>query len=486
MGQPARVVWSPQPGPQKALLDCPYKCILFGGARGGGKTDGILGKWAIKGERYGKAFNAVFFRREMPQQDDLIERAKEIYEPIGGRWLEQKKTFLLPSGGRIRFRPLDTVKDAQKYQGQNVTDAAVEEAGNYPDPAPIDMLFGCLRSRGGVPIQLLLTANPGGSGHQWLKARFIDPSPRGMVPIVRKLPNGKEFRMMFIPSRVQDNRILLANDPDYVDRLYLVGSAELVKAWLTGDWNVVTGAYFSQFGDRHVVDPFKVPRHWARFRAFDWGYAKPFCCGWYAVSDGRCVNCSDRGCPQGEKCLRFPRGALVKYREWYGKTGPNKGVRLEDPEIARGIKRLSAGEEYEYSVADPSMFDGEGGPCPAESFRLEGVVFRRADNDRKAGWRQFRTRLGNKDFGHTPMIYFFSTCRDSIRTIPTLQHDDLDAEDLDSDGEDHAADETRYACMSRPFVRDPGKEDEPVRDITKATFRELMKLSPRRGGHKRV
>lgn len=59
--------WRPQPGPQKALIDCPLPEILFGGARGGGKTDGILGKYALKEARYGAAFNAVFFRKEMPQ-----------------------------------------------------------------------------------------------------------------------------------------------------------------------------------------------------------------------------------------------------------------------------------------------------------------------------------------------------------------------------------------------------------------------------------
>jgi len=89
----------------------------------------------------------------MPQQDDLIERAKEIYLSTGARWQDQKKLFAMPHGGRIRFRPLESVTDAEKYQGQSLSDAAVEEAGNYPMPAPIDRLFGCLRSAHGVPIQ---------------------------------------------------------------------------------------------------------------------------------------------------------------------------------------------------------------------------------------------------------------------------------------------------------------------------------------------
>ena len=50
------------------------------------------------------------------------------------------------------------------------------------------------------------------------------------------------------------------------------------------------------------------------------------------------------------------------------------------------------------------------------------------------------------------MLYFLDCCEDSIRTIPTLQHDEGDPEDLDTEAEDHAADETRYGVMSRPWL----------------------------------
>lgn len=281
-----RYSWWPQPR-QKMLVDCPYPEILFGGARGGGKTDGILGKYGLKEKRWGEAFNAVFFRKEMPQQDDLIERAKSIYLPTGARYSEQKKQFAMPHGGRIRFRPLESIADAEKYQGQSLSDAAVEEAGNYPMSAPIDRLFGCLRSSHGVPIQLILTANPGGPGHHWIKERFIDPAPLGMRRIVRDLPNGKEHHAVYIPSKITENRILLNADPDYISRLYLVGSVELVRAWLEGDWNVIAGAFFPEFSIKdHVCQPFAIPLHWARIRMGDWGSARPFCILWAAIADG--------------------------------------------------------------------------------------------------------------------------------------------------------------------------------------------------------
>jgi hypothetical protein len=479
--QPTVTTWRPQAGPQKALIDAPFGEILFGGARGGGKTDGVLGKFGLKEARFGSGFNGVFFRREMPQADDLIERAKEIYLPTGAEWREQSKTFLMPHGGRLRFRPLESIADAAKYQGQNLSDAAVEEAGNYPSSAPIDMLFGALRSKGGVPIQLILTANPGGPGHQWIKARFIAPAPEGLTPITRLMPTGKQsHRFIYIPSRVADNKILLANDPGYVDRLALTGSPELVKAWLYGDWNVIAGAFFPEFDlGRHLIAPRELPEHWFRFRSLDWGSARPFSVGWWAVSDGELPD--------------IPRGALVRYREWYGSTGkPNEGLRMTAEEVAAGIAQREAGdpkpENGLHGVADPAIFSSDGGPSIGERMaRSAKVFFRPADNARVSrqgalgGWDQVRARLRGDETG--PGLLIFSTCRDLIRTLPALQHDPDRPEDVDSDGEDHAPDELRYACMSRPWVRQkPVQKPGNIVSVgaaNTATFNDLWKTAPR-------
>jgi len=456
------IVWAPQAGPQKAFFDCPVGDILFGGSRGGGKSDGILGKYGAKAERYGRGFNGVFFRKEMPQQDDLVERSKEIFLPLGAEWIEYKKTFNFAGGGRLRFRPLESLADAEKYQGQNLTDAAVEEAGNYEDPAPLDRLHGALRSVHGVPVQLVLTANPGGPGHQWIKRRYIDPAPLGMKILTRELPNGRQHRYIYIPSRVQDNAALLSRDPGYIDRLYLVGSVELVKAWLEGDWNVIAGAFFDCWSTgKHVIRPFAVPPHWLRFGSFDWGSAKPFSMGWWAVSDGNFV---------GDRL--FPTGALIRYREWYGASEPNVGLKLPVADIAHGIRKLEGDETISYRVADPACWKVDGGPSHAETMAKEKVIFRRADNSRIAGWEQVRGRLMGHD--GVPMLYTFDTCRDLIRTLPALQHDEHRAEDVDSDAEDHAPDEARYACMSRPWTR---RLDVPlpIRSAAEMTIDEAWK-----------
>ena len=247
-------VWCPQQGPQKALVDCPLPEVLFGGSRGGGKTDGVLGKWALKERRYGPNFNAIMFRRTTVSAEDAIERSKGIYGPLGGKFNEAKLRWRMPNGGRMAFAYLESVVDADEYQGRNVTDAWIEEAGQYPTSAPIDRLFGVLRSTHVVPVQLILTANPGGAGQHWLRERYgLNPFPRGPKILTRTLPNGQLHQVAVIPSRIRDNQILMQRDPGYIGRLHMVGSADLVRAWLDGDWTAIEGAFFDCWERKHVV-----------------------------------------------------------------------------------------------------------------------------------------------------------------------------------------------------------------------------------------
>lgn len=483
-GNPS-IAWRPQAGPQQALIDCNLPEVFFGGARGGGKTDAVLGKWGIKAGHYGPDFNAIMFRRTTVSAEDAIERAKQIYLPVGARFVgSPNPTFHMPGGGRISFRYLESVSDADEWQGRNVTDAWVEEAGQYPLPAPIDRLNGVLRSAQGVPTQLVLTANPGGAGQSWIRAKYeLHPFPSFPRVITKTLANGAIHKIAVIPSRIADNRILTNRDPNYINRLYMVGSAELVRGWLMGDWSAIPGAFFDVWNENeHVIAPFQVPDHWMRFRSADWGYANPFSVGWWAVVSDPFET------PDEGKIL--PRGAIVRYREWYG-GGQGAGLRLDAEEWGKGIlsrellgKDKSGTPVYEkisYGVLDPSAFAQSGGPSIAERlFTATGgkVMFRPADNSRVGskgalgGWDQMRARLKGQD--GVPMLYSFSTCSDFIRTIPVLQHDQDKPEDLDTDGEDHAADEARYACMSRPWTAPAPKEREIQIKVRQPTMADLM------------
>jgi hypothetical protein len=457
-------VWEPQPQ-QSKFITCPLDDVAFGGARGGGKSDAVIGDFISHEDEYGEAAIGLAVRRNRVQLVELIERAKMVMTPLGYEWKTKENMFVGPKRGRWRFAYLENDSDADEYQGHSYTRIYPEEMGTFPSETPINKLQATLRSGHGVPCQMKGTCNPGGPGHQWVKARYrLDTHPRGMEVFEDRFKNpfsGEVIikRRVFIPSKVSDNRYL---GSDYVANLFLVGNEQLVRAWLDGDWSIIAGAFFPEFrADLHVIKPFSIPKHWSRIRAGDWGSAKPFSIGWYAVSDGEL--------PQ------FPRGALIKYREWYGiakdKDGrfkPNEGLMMTAEEVGRGIKEMEAPGECGDSVLDPSTFSSNGGPPIAE--RMDNG-WRPADNARvgrsgaMGGWDQLRSRLvgtcGRDPHSMSvdwssgrPMIYFFESCEHTIRTLPALQHDQSRPEDIDSDAEDHAADETRYACMSRPFIRD--------------------------------
>ena len=206
--------------------------------------------------------------------------------------------------------------------------------GNIPDSKPIDRLFGVLRSAHGVPVQMVLTANPGGPGQHWLSERYkLRPLPQSAMVLSRPLGNGKEHRYAVIPARLKDNAILLERDPGYVDRLHLVGSDALVRAWLDGDWSAVEGAFFDCWSAaRHVIEPIALPEHLHRFRSMDWGSARPFSVGWWAVASDPIRATSVTG-----GAMTLPRGCMIRYREWYGSSGPNVGLKLTAEEVGRGI-----------------------------------------------------------------------------------------------------------------------------------------------------
>lgn len=440
----AALVWAPQPGPQAALIECPFDEIFYGGARGGGKTDAMLGKFGVKQDIYGKDAVGTFFRKSRTDLREAIERSQDIYGPIGAKWRDQAKEWRFASGARLKFEYVESVKDAANYQGHNYTDLFFEELTNWADPKPIDMLRATLRSPAGVPCQFHATGNPGGPGHSWVRARYIDPAPGGWEPVTETFVDpftGEEIEKtrVFIPSRLTDNAYL---GQSYIATLHQSGSETLVNAWLMGDWSIVDGAFFDCWRSSMQLRPFEIPEHWMRFRSMDWGSAKPFSVGWWAVA-------SDDYIHEG---THIPRGALVRYREWYGcRAGePDTGLKMTAESVAAGILEREQGESISYGVCDPAMFSEDGGPSIAE--RMRPLFWQRADNARVArqghlgGWDQMRARMQNDQ------IFCFTTCVDSIRTIPVLPHDPNRAEDLDTTSEDHAADEWRYACMSRPYV----------------------------------
>ena len=463
------VIWEPRSKPQAAFIACPVFEIFFGGSRGSLKTDSTLGDWINHSSLYGQYAAGLMVRRTREELSETYERFKQVLEPLGFKF--SGYTCRGPNGSRLTFAYLDKDADADRYQGWSLTRVYVEEIGNFPQEKPVLKLMATLRSANGVPVGFRATGNPGGPGHQWVKTRYITPCPDGWQ--VQRYEYTNPFNSnvvvrdrVFIPGKITDHDLL---GDEYIAQLQMLGSETLVKAWLHGDWDVIEGAFFDGWQhDKHVVRPFTIPEHWTRFISGDWGYAAPFSFGWWAVAS------EDTQTDDG----LIPRGAMVRYREWYGvaksKDGtvqPNIGIRMDADEVGPELLLKSGEEKLSPGVIDPATWATQSGPSIAERLMSSTnykLTFRPADNKRvgvrgaMGGWDQMRGRItGQED---RPMVYCFNTCTDSIRTIPALQHDPDKAEDLDTTAEDHAADDWRYACMSRPYTRPKPGEPKPKFD----------------------
>src|SRR5678816_4589847 len=203
-GQNYKVIWAAQPQ-QAALISCPVFEVFFGGTRGGGKTDAVLGDFIVHADLYGANAIALMVRRTRTELVETIERSKQIYGPLGAVYHEQDKMWRFPNGARLRFAYLERDADADGYQGHSYTRVYVEEIGTFPTAGPVLKLMACLRSGAGVPVGFRATGNPGGPGQSWVRARYIDPAPLGWR-VVTDSVSGLE--RVYIPSRVSDNHYL--------------------------------------------------------------------------------------------------------------------------------------------------------------------------------------------------------------------------------------------------------------------------------------
>lgn len=451
--------------------------VLYGGAAGGGKSHlmrvaATLWCAAIPG------LQVYLFRRV---REDLIKNHME--GPKGFRsmlapWETAKFVRIVDdeirfwNGSKIYLCHCKDEKDIYKYQGAEIHVLLIDELTHFHDA-----MYRFLRNRVrmvGIEVpeaykgkfpRILAGANPGNVGHLWVKRTFIDGAE---TYDVRQMPQDEGgMKRQYIPALLEDNPSMSADDPGYEARLHGLGSKQLVEAMRFGNWDVVEGAFFDCWdAKRHVVKPFEIPQGWMRFGSGDWGSARPFSIGWWTVASDTIKAENQFGQP-----VTITRGAMVRYREWYGckPNEPNVGLKLYAEQVADGIVQREKKGECVYRVMDPAAFAEDGGKSIAHRMGEKGVHWRPADNARvtgrgaMGGWDQVRARLMGDDDGN-PMLLTFSTCLDSIRTIPALQHDKVRPEDVDTDGEDHAADEWRYACNSRPWIRNVAPLKKPAND----------------------
>ncbi|MGM9548256.1 MAG: phage terminase large subunit [Faecousia sp.] len=418
---------------QYDFLSDGHRHVGYGGARGGGKSWSVRTKAKILSAAY-PGIKILIVRRTFPEL--VNNHINPLREELNGiaRYNKTEKVFTFPNGSTIKFGYCNNDADLDQYQGAEYDVIFLDEATQLQEMW-IKKINACVRGVNSFPKRTYYTCNPGGASHGYIKRLFID----------RKYEDGESPEdYSFIQALVTDNRALMRSQPDYVRQLEALPQ-KLKEAWLYGRWDVYEGQFFEDFHDRpehyadrqwsHVIDPFEIPEGWKLYRSFDWGYNKPFSCGWWAVDYD---------------------GVVYRILELYGCTRqPNEGVKWTPTRVFSEIHRIEtehrwlAGRRI-IGIADPAIWDAETGESIADVAARHQVYFQPGDHKRIPGWMQVHYRLAFDENGY-PMLYVFSNCKAFIRTIPLLQYDEHRPEDLDTGGEDHVADEVRYFCMSRPI-----------------------------------
>lgn len=462
-----QIKFPPPSEKQKEFLMDRHKHIGYGGARGGGKSHAVRMKAVGLGFRF-PGIKMAIVRRTYPElMKNHVEPLKKILN-VGhpdknkraAAYNKTERVMTLLNGSTISFMYCDNERQLERFQGLEIDVLFIDEATQY-DELWLKKMVACVRGVNGFPKRVYYTCNPGGRGHAYIKRIFID----------RKYMTGENpEEYSFIKALVTDNRALMETNPDYKRQLEAL-PPKLRAAWLEGDWNIFEGQFFEEFLEEpletvaqecglsveelkqqrrwtHVIEPFDIPKQWTVFRSFDWGYSKPFSCAWWAVDF---------------------EGCMYRILELYGCTQtPNEGVKWEPNKVFDKIHEVETTHPWLAGrniggVADPAIWDSSTGVSIEEVAAKRGVYFSKADNARIPGWMQMHYRMAFDENGY-PMLYVFSNCKAFIRTIPLLVYDDVKVEDLDTDMEDHVADESRYACMSRPISPRIPPEEEKIED----------------------
>lgn len=485
MMMPKNIVWKPQPR-QLAFMSRPEDEALYGGAAGGGKSDALV----IEATRqvHIPHYKGLILRKTFPQLTELIDKSQNYYKQAfpKARYNGSDHTWRFPSGAKIIFGSLQHSQDKTNYQGKAYDFIAFDELTHFTYDEYIYLTSRNRPNGPGTRCYIRATANPGGIGHGWVKDRFITAA-KPMTTIWEKVkvqyPDGKveeKYKSrIFVPSSVFDNKILLQNDPEYLTRLASMPEAER-NALLYGDWDSYSGQYFSEWKNdpnhyedkrwTHVIEAFEIPDSWTIYRSFDWGYHHPFSVGWWAIDYD---------------------GVAYRILEYYGckEHTPNTGVELIPDKVFSEIHRIESEHRWLkgkkiIGVADPAIWNAQTGESIADVAAKHQVYFQKGDNERLAGWMQCHYRLAFDENGY-PMMYVFNNCKAFIRTIPTLIYDDHKVEDLNTDGEDHQADEWRYFCMARPIKPRANKELDNYKQTPMAMFLDIPKediiAKPKRG-----
>ncbi len=449
------IIWQPQPKQAEFMRRGEFEA-LYGGAAGGGKSDALLAE-ALRQVNF-KNYRALLLRKTFPQLRELIDRSRAIYSLVSpyAKYNDTKHEWVFPSGAKIIFGSLNHESDRFNYQGHQYAFIGFDELTHFTYDEYMYLHSRCRCADPNIRCYIRATANPGGIGHGWVKARFITAAEplKTITETVNVEGFGEVKRSrVFVPSTVFDNKALLDNDPNYLANLATLPEAER-NALLYGNWDSFSGQVFIEWRNdpahyadgkfTHVINPFKIPSYWQILRCFDHGYTKPYACEYIAIdTDGKMYICG----------------------EVYGGDN-NIGVKQNPTVIAKTIydyERAMFPNNNIIGVADPAIFDRSRGDSVADMMAKRPYLlqFDKGDNNRLPGKMQYHYRFAFDDNGDC-LLQVFNTCKHFIRTIPDLVYSDKHPEDIDTDLEDHIYDAVRYGLMTRvitPIVASAAKQN---------------------------
>jgi hypothetical protein len=450
--------------------------LALTGGRGGGKSYACLLLALRHVEQYKQNARVLVVRKDFPSLRDLEGEARNLFRTAYGKSLghnAQEHQFKFPSGAVVRFDQIAGPEDFFKFQGQSYSLIIVDEAGQYHNPQPLDMLRSSLRSKAGVPCRLILSANPAGAGHHWILQRHV----AGVSPWHVYVDRASQREFITAPSTLADNEHLPADYRRQIEAATATDE-ELRKAWISGDWFISRGAYFASVFDenRNVVPawpdlpgggnggllpkaarksaiPKRPPPHmppqparWRFWLTLDHGSAAPCIAYIVAQSPG------DFG-PDGR---HYPKDSLILLDEVAFVDGGslNQGLHLTVPRMAEDIvERCRAWGVPPEGVADDAIFARHGSQqgTIGDEYRKAGVALQPArKGDRLGGWQMMRKLLANAGQPDVPGLYISERCSYWLKTVPMLPRDERRLEDVDTKAPDHAADATRYGLVHEP------------------------------------
>lgn len=442
----------PQPK-QKEFFLATEKYVAFGGARGGGKSWSVREKAKRLAIKWAGIKILIIRKTYVDLRDNHILPLKQALPQKYVPYKEMDKSFVFPNGSRIKCSFFATDEDALQYQGQEYDIIFLEEATQFTELV-FNVLKACLRGANDFPKRMYLTCNPDGVGFLWVKRLFVS----------RKYKEGedpKDFR--FIQSLVDDNKILIEKDPDYLKQLDSLPE-DMRKRWRYGSWDVAEGQYFGEF-DRnvHVCEPFAIPKEWRRYIAIDYGLDM-LAAYWIAVdSTHRCY----------------------VYKELCKSNLPISVA-------AEAILNHTNDDEKIYAVlAPPDLWNRsqETGKSKALIFEEAGLALTKSNNDREAGWLAIKELLKIDTNGES-RLSIFSNCTSLIDDLPSLQRDEKKPTDCATEPHEitHSPDALRYFAIYwispnvEEFIKRVKYRADQLEDYRNASEEERKILIKRYGG----